>query len=126
MSWSDYLEVGVTNVSTLRPLLRGSAGHALRSFKASWGSSLWGKLTSILEHMLVTSSSATFPVHTKPVPKIIHQPLTDNMSDPTPEDRQLANEDIIVYNMIAKTLTVEKAEKHKGRVLILNKAKSRD
>ena len=40
MNGSDYLEVSVTNASFLRPLLRGSAGHELGSFKSSLGSSL--------------------------------------------------------------------------------------
>ena len=48
------------------------------------------------------------------------------MSDPTPEQRQLVSEDVIVYNHTAETLTVEKAAKYKGRVLTLDKEESCD
>ena len=56
-----------------------------------------------------------FQAHTYPIPKNIHQPLSENMSDPTPEQRKLVNEYVIVFDNARSTITTEKAEKYKGR-----------
>ena len=36
------------------------------------------------------------------------------MSDPTPEQRKLISKEVIVYDPITFSLTLEKAEKYKG------------
>ena len=48
------------------------------------------------------------------------------MSEPTPEQRKLVNEYVIVFDNARSTMTTEKAEKYKGRALILDKAKPYD
>ena len=37
------------------------------------------------------------------------------MADPTPEQRKLINEEVIVYDPRTFSLTVEKAQKYKGK-----------
>ena len=48
------------------------------------------------------------------------------MSDPTPEQRKLVNKYVIVFDFTRSTITTEKVEKYKGRVLTLDRAKSCD
>ena len=37
------------------------------------------------------------------------------MADPTPEQRKLMSKEVIVYDPITFSVTIEKAEDHKGR-----------